>query len=269
MLQTVFTEKPTHQIDIALHKIEVEKNIDIIYAVEAGSRAWGFASPDSDYDVRFIYAYPIREYLRIDLSQDAIERIEGNIDLAGWDIFKAARLLRKSNPPLMEWLFSPTVYIETPYIQQLRDIARHNYSSLAVYYHYSRMACNNYRQYITNKTDNGTTEVPIKKYLYAVRPILALLYFEQHNSLPPINFLETMREVELETDISNAILELVEKKQAGLELGKGKPIPVLNEFIEQHLNRWLQHKPGKDNKRHNFRRLDDIVLTILENCKFS
>lgn len=251
--------------NITLRKIEAEKNIDILYAVESGSRAWGFASPDSDYDIRFIYVYPSREYLRLDHPQDTIERMEGDLDLAGWDIFKALRLLRKSNPPLMEWLFSPVVYTElVPHIEQLREVARRNYSSSAVFYHYSRMAFRNYRQYIANKIAEGAVEVPLKKYLYVVRPIVALLYLEQHRELPPTNFLETLREVELHSDTRNAILELVDRKIAGQEMGMDKPIPVLNAFAEDHLNKWLQHGAEKHGERRSFRELDDIVLAILK-----
>jgi hypothetical protein len=248
-----------------LDNIVHEKGVSILYAVESGSRAWGFASPDSDFDIRFIYAHPEREYLRIDQPQDTIERMEGDLDIAGWDIFKALRLLRKSNPPLMEWLFSPVVYTELPpYIEQLREVARRNYSSSAVFYHYSRMAFRNYRQYISNKIAEGITEVPLKKYLYVVRPIVALLYLEQHKELPPTNFLETLREVKVGSDTREAILELVRKKQAGLELGMDKPIPLLNAFAEEHLNKWTQHDPEKSGKRRDFKELDDIVLAILE-----
>lgn len=251
--------------NIALRQIEAEKNIDILYAVESGSRAWGFASPDSDYDIRFIYVHPSREYLRLDQPQDTIERMEGDLDLAGWDIFKALRLLRKSNPPLMEWLFSPIVYTElVPHIGQLREVARRNYSSPAVFYHYSRMAFRNYRQYIANKIAEGATEVPLKKYLYVIRPIVALLYLEQHQTLPPTNFLETLCEVELHNDTRNAIIELVERKRAGFELGMDKPIPILNAFAEDHLNKWMQQDPGEHGERRSFRELDDIVLAILE-----
>jgi uncharacterized protein len=251
--------------NITLRKIADEKGIDIIYAVESGSRAWGFASPDSDYDIRFIYHYPSREYLRIDQPQDTIERMEGDLDLAGWDIFKALRLLRKSNPPLMEWLFSPVVYLESvPYIENLREVARRNYSSSAVFYHYSRMAFRNYRQYISNKIAEGITEVPLKKYLYVVRPIIALLYLDQHKALPPTNFLETLRDVVIDNETRKAILELVGRKITGQELGMDKPLPVLNAFAEKHLGKWMQNDPEKDGKHHNFKELDDLVLAILE-----
>lgn len=97
-----------------------------------------------------------------------------------------------------------------------------------------------------------------------IRPIIALLYLEQHEELPPTNFLETLREVDLSSDTRNAILELVEKKRAGFELGMDRPIPILNTFAEDHLNKWMQHGPEKQGERRDFRELDDIVLAILE-----
>lgn len=255
----------TFKVLTALDSIAYEKGIYVLYAVESGSRAWGFASPDSDYDVRFVYHYPKSAYLRLDQPQDTIEHTDGELDLAGWDIFKALRLLRKSNPPLMEWLFSPVVYTERrACVEQLRDVARCNYSSSAVFYHYSRMAHRNYKQYIANKIADGRTEVPVKKYLYVIRPIVALLYLEQHRALPPTNFLETLRKTELDHDTRKAILELVGRKIAGHELGMDAPIPVLNAFAEEHLNKWMQHGPEKHEKRHDFKELDELVLNILD-----
>jgi len=96
-----------------LAAIEHTELVHILYACESGSRAWGFASPDSDYDVRFIYVRPRDWYLSIDLERrrDVIERpIEGVLDINGWDLRKALQLMRKSNPPLFEWLHSPLVY---------------------------------------------------------------------------------------------------------------------------------------------------------------
>jgi predicted nucleotidyltransferase len=113
----------------ALHIIETQKQVRILYACESGSRAWGFASHDSDYDVRFLYVHPASTYLRMDSPRDVIERpIVDDLDINGWDIFKALRLLRKSNPPLLEWLFSPIVYLEnSTSIEDLRKISRQFY----------------------------------------------------------------------------------------------------------------------------------------------
>src|SRR5258707_343582 len=222
-------------IQQACHTIEAQEQVRILYACESGSRAWGFASHDSDYDVRFLYVRPQRAYLRLDLPRDVIERpIVDDLDINGWDIFKALRLLRKSNPPLLEWLFSPMVYLETSRaIEELRAIALSFYSSTALYYHYSRMAAGNYRQYL-----NGKPEVILKKYLYIVRPLIALMFLEQQHQLPPTNFLETLGQVQLPEEVHARIHDLVARKLAGDELGMGAPDTLLNIFIEEQLNKW-------------------------------
>jgi uncharacterized protein len=123
---------------------EIEKNegVKILYACESGSRAWGFPSADSDYDVRFIYLHPVQWYLSIEKRRDVIEiPIFDNIDLSGWDLRKALQLFQKSNPPSFEWLGSPFVYMEQfSIIAKLRQLASVYYSSVASAYHYLHMA---------------------------------------------------------------------------------------------------------------------------------
>src|SRR5688572_24447307 len=101
------------EIKRELLRLETGNSIKILYAVESGSRAWGFASTDSDWDVRFIYIHKLEWYLQIEDKKDSLDKILPNeIDLAGWEIRKALKLFRKSNPPMMEWLRSPIVYSE-------------------------------------------------------------------------------------------------------------------------------------------------------------
>ena len=102
-------------IPAKLKEIESRENIRVIHCVESGSRAWGFASPDSDYDVRFIYVRPLEYYLRLDKTRDVIEwQLDDTLDINGWDLQKALRLLHSSNPTLFEWNNSPIIYKTTP-----------------------------------------------------------------------------------------------------------------------------------------------------------
>lgn len=153
-----------------LNNVETEECVKILYACESGSRAWGFPSADSDFDVRFLYLHPKDWYLSIDLEQkrDVIERpISDQIDLSGWDLRKALWLFRKSNPPLLEWLGSPIVYWERySTATQMRQLAETYYSPKACMYHYLHMARGNYREYLKGE------HVWIKKYFYVLRPIL-------------------------------------------------------------------------------------------------
>ena len=115
-----------------LDKIEQQYGVRVLHAVESGSRAWGFASPDSDYDVRFIYVRPKEDYLRLEKTRDVIELpIEGELDINGWDLDKTLRLLRASNPTLFEWFSSPIVYRETAFADEFRSVMLKYFSFIA------------------------------------------------------------------------------------------------------------------------------------------
>lgn len=137
------------KIQEQLRRIEEAENIKILLAVESGSRAWGFASPDSDYDVRFIYIRRLEDYLRLDAIRDVIELpIDDVLDINGWDLQKTLRLLHKSNPTLFEWFSSPIVYQKTEFADKFRDLMMHYFSSKKTLHHYVSMAEGNYREYL-------------------------------------------------------------------------------------------------------------------------
>lgn len=169
-----------------LQRAEQEHQVRILFAIESGSRAWGFASPNSDYDVRFVYAHPRDWYLAVDLEErrDVIEYpIVDDIDLNGWDVRKALRLLWKSNPALIEWLQSPITYCEHgDFRQQALALLPAIYTSERGLYHYRSMASKNYRGYL--KQD----EVPLKKYFYVLRPLLAARWIADGRGAPPMEF---------------------------------------------------------------------------------
>jgi len=243
-----------------LRDIEVQHQVRILYACESGSRAWGIHSSDSDYDVRFIYARPASAYLRLDVPRDVIERpISGDLDVSGWDVFKALRLLRKSNPSLFEWLFSPVNYLESsPVIGQLRGIAIQHFSEAAVFYHYRHMASGNYRQYIASKNP-----VLLKKYLYVVRPLVALLFLEKQRTLSPVYFPLTLYRVDLESEVRQAIEDLIERKQNGDELGMGAPNSLLNAWIDDLLTRWSKIPDDLNKVQSMTPRLNEALSVIL------
>ena len=149
------------QIQEKLREIERREECRILLAVESGSRAWGFASPDSDYDVRFIYVRPEKVYLRLDRTRDVIEvPINDELDINGWDIDKTLRLLHKSNPTVFEWFSSPIIYQSSAFADQFRPIMQKYFSSKAGLWHYLHMAEGNYRDYLRGKM------VRAKKYFY-------------------------------------------------------------------------------------------------------
>lgn len=215
-----------------LAAIEREENVRILYACESGSRAWGFPSQDSDYDVRFIYIRPVEWYLSIYERRDVIERpISDMLDINGWDLKKALNLFRKSNPPLMEWLQSPILYME-PYSAagQIRSISSQLFSPRSCMYHYLHMAKGNYREYLQG------AEVRIKKYFYVLRPILACEWIERYQSMPPIQFdLLVERLIPANSELSEAVRQLLVRKKAGEELDYEPRIQPINEYLEQRI----------------------------------
>ena len=150
------------EIESKLRHLEQEEKVCIFYACESGSRAWGFPSADSDYDVRFLYIHHKNWYLSIDDKRDVIELKNSDlIDISGWDIRKALKLLRKSNPPLLEWLQSPIVYQQRlDIVEKIRKLIPEYYSSKSCLYHYLHMAEGNFREYLKGEI------VWIKKYFY-------------------------------------------------------------------------------------------------------
>lgn len=229
-----------------ISEAEQEHDVRVIYAVESGSRAWGFESPNSDFDVRFIYAHPKDWYVAVDLEEkrDVIEYdIVDEIDINGWDIRKALKLYRQSNPAFIEWLQSPIVYVDDGYFAAAaRDLIQTVYSPEKGIYHYRSMAKTNYRGYLREK------EVPLKKYFYVLRPLLSIQWLEKFKTPAPIEFDKLRTLLTMDSKLNLEIENLLERKKASLEKEVGPSVPVINEFIEKELERLevYQDKPNSN-----------------------
>ncbi len=221
------------RIQAELDRIEAEEGVRVLYACESGSRAWGFASSDSDYDVRFVYVHAERWYLTIDQRRDTIERpITDDLDLAGWDLPKALGLYRKSNPPLAEWLGSPIVYREQgTCAARLRELLPRYYSPVAAFHHYLSMAEGNHRDYLRGEL------VKLKKYLYVLRPALACCWIERGLGPVPTEFGRLVEALVDDATVLAAIDDLLARKRAGGELDTAPPIAALSGWIEAELAR--------------------------------
>ena len=213
-----------------IKEIEEKENVRILHAVESGSRAWGFASPDSDYDVRFIYARSQDDYLGLRGMKDFLDwELNETLDINGWDLKKALQHFHKSNATLFEWANSPAVYRTTDAWKELYEsTARHYFSVKSAMYHYYGTASKNYHEYLTDDM------VKYKKYFYVLRPILACRWIEQRESPPPVLFDDLVRAV-LEEDMKSAVSELLEKKMRMPESEKAPAITGLNRYIERNL----------------------------------
>lgn len=211
-----------------LAKLSINQNVKILYAVESGSRIWGFESPDSDYDIRFIYIRPTNHYISIDVENksDVIEVMDGDLDFVGWDIRKALRLLRKSNPALLEWLNSPIVYCDRPERKLLNDVSFQYYSRSAGYYHYLHMAKGNYKKYI-----EGRDPCWLKKYLYVLRPLLAVQWIKEHLDPPPVSFDVLSYACITDKELQGEVDTLLYMKRQGNEMKTGPRMPAIDKFI--------------------------------------
>lgn len=208
-----------------LDQIEQDQHCRILLAVESGSRAWGFASPDSDYDVRFIYVRPREAYLRLEPLRDVIELpVNPVLDINGWDLQKTLRLLHKSNPTVFEWFSSPIVYRSSSFVQTFQPLMEQYFCAKSGLWHYLSMAKGNYRDYLQGEM------VKAKKYFYVLRPILACRWILHHGTPPPMRFAELM-EQELEEELMDTVKGLLAQKMAAPEVRQIPRIQTLNAYI--------------------------------------
>src|SRR5262249_53268952 len=218
-----------------LADIERTHAVRILFAVESGSRAWGFPPPDSDFDVRFVYLHPRDWYLSLVDRRDVIEIPidDEDHDISGWDFRKAMQPLLRSNPALYEWLVSPAVYLEDETTRaMLRSLAERGYAGKTMGWHYLRMADRTYKAHFRDRT-----EANLKKYFYVIRPLCALIWLVERGSLPPMNLGALLDGIELPALVRRAIGRLLEQKTRSSELGKGRRLRVLDDWIERHLAR--------------------------------
>lgn len=243
-----------------LAAIEQNHNVRILYALESGSRAWGFASRNSDYDVRFIYIHHPDWYLSIRDRRDVIEcPISNDLDICGWDLRKALGLFSKSNPPLLEWLGSPIVYKdEYGLADKLRSMLTTSFSPQRSMYHYLHMARGNYREYLKGEV------VKLKKYLYVLRPLLACVWVEKHGTTPPTEFARLVKDAQLSISLNAGIQELLAMKMSGNELDTAPRIPILNEFIEQMLDHYSLLSVKKPTPVADYDALDTLFRGMLQ-----
>lgn len=245
-----------------LKKIEETQHVKILHAVESGSRAWGFASPDSDYDVRFVYVRPEKEYLRIDEIRDFIEwKLDEVLDINGWDLQKALKLIGQGNTTIFEWINSPAVYLTTEEWSLVRQTANEFFSEKVACYQYYGTAASTYEKYLTGDT------VRYKKYLYALRPLLAANYIETYHHSPPVLFAE-LQKMPMTSELRAAIALLLKRKAVTTEMEKQPHIPEILSYIQKELVRQKERCNQMINdRRYNWERLNRCFANILQREK--
>jgi predicted nucleotidyltransferase len=221
------------EIESRLRSIEAEHGLRYLLAVESGSRAWGFPSPDSDYDVRFIYVRPLDWYLSIKAGRDVIETpLVDDIDLNGWDIRKAIGLLLKSNVIVNEWLESPIRYrADDAAVPAFRELVERLFDSNGAARHYASLG-----QTAAERWLGGSEPVAVKKYFYALRPALALRAMRTlAGRRPPMNLQQLQSVCDLPQPLNDIIDELVALKSVTNERGNARRYVELDRFIALEL----------------------------------
>ena len=233
----------------------------VLYCAESGSRAWGFGSPDSDYDVRFIYAHPNDWYLRLIEPRDVIEKgIDTDlIDLNGWDVRKALRLLLKSNPALYEWLISPIVYNDDgTFAAAARRLFLAHAAPMTLAGHYLSIARGQWQREIAD-----TATPRLKKYFYCIRPLLALQWIADRLSPPPMSIEGLRAATRVPPEVDQAIDLLLAAKRTTPELGKGARIAALDAWIEASLAAGLPNLGGRPDQAETIEAADRLLRATI------
>lgn len=242
-----------------IKEIEEKEHVRVLHVIESGSRAWGFASPDSDYDVRFIYVRDRNFYLSLENNKDFIDwELNEVLDINGWDLKKALQHFHKSNATLFEWSNSPVVYYTSDEWKQLYESVAYKYFACkATMYHYYGTANKNYHEYLMEDM------VKYKKYFYVLRPILACKWIEERKCPPPVLFDELINAV-LENEMKPTVEELIAKKVKMSESDKAPKIEMINKYIEEKLVYYkmlLETMP--DDRNPDWRPLNEAFIRMV------
>ena len=244
-----------------IRSIETKEGVKILLAVESGSRAWGFPSPDSDYDVRFIYLRKPTDYLKLNKVREVLEYpICNALDINGWDYFKALRLLHSSNPTLYEWFASPIAYAQHPTFKaDMQPLLTRYFSKWQIMNHYLSMAYNNAEGFITSP------EIKLKKYLYVLRALLSAKWVAEKGSSAPILFTELL-DSELDPEYRDIVDSLLNQEMNVSELNLIKKEEKLNSYTYKLYNKLkanLNETKGKPDP--GWEPLNQQFLFALEN----
>jgi len=243
------------KINERLTLIEKDKKSKILFACESGSRAWGFASPDSDYDVRFIYTKPIDWYLSVSDKKDFIDIMDGDFDAVGWELRKQLRLMVKSNIPALEHLFSPIIYKEnTVLVDELREIGKECFSPIKSMYHYLSMS-KNYLERLEGEN------IKLKDLFYALRTSLAGRWILENKTLPPIIFEEMLGLVDknIEDQIRSLMWAKSENNEDYFHVSNVELIRTISEIISVN-NKNIK---GLPNGKPNSERINSYLCKIV------
>jgi predicted nucleotidyltransferase len=255
-------------IERRLRLIEDEHKVTIVWAIESGSRAWGFPSPDSDYDCRFIFVRPLADYLSIEQKRDVIEvPIEEELDINGWDLFKMARLLLKGNAVAIEWLTSPIIYRGlTAFRDEWCREAERFVNRAALVRHYYHLGQGQFRRHMAQ-----ADAVSLKKVFYVLRPAVALRWLRLHpgRTLAPMHLPTLLAQVDLPEATRREIAALIEQKAVTREMGQGAFPNLISDLIGSEYEQALPEpaEPLSSSDQDGVTDFDRLIRRWIEACE--
>ncbi len=245
-----------------LEEIERAENVRVLFAAESGSRAWGFSSPNSDWDVRFVYVHPLEWYLTVEAGRDVIEVLtDDGFDASGWDIRKALQLYLKTNPSMLEWFGSPIVYKDDGVLREaLQALLPIYFNKTRALYHYYHIAANHQNRYLEKRG------VELKRYLYFLRALLACKWITEKETPPPVPFVELVDSEVSDSAIRQEIDYILALKRTSKEHDKKRVSDALWEYgqqLEEEVKQLLgAYHPTKENPKSN-KELDKLLYDII------
>lgn len=225
-------------IQTELDRLSEQHQIHIILAIESGSRAWGFPSRDSDYDVRIIYRHKPEWYLSVFDQKDTLnEPINGELDIAGWDLRKTLSLLYRGNAVAHEWLNSPVLYrADMEKLKDLSTFAKSAFNPLAAFSHYFYMS--------RNKLETlGRESVSGKTFLYGLRTLLCARWIQVFEEAPPMEFGVLVSQFICDSALSGEIAAMLDAKREG---GESESARVSDDLIMFARNGLVELASAKD-----------------------
>ena len=216
-----------------LEEVERENNVKVLLAVESGSRAWGFHSAGSDWDVRFVYVHQLDWYLKVNEGRDVIEHMyDDDVDLVGWELRKTLRLFQKSNPSLLEWLHSPIIYrADEVFLSRMRTLEPAFFNPIKTIYHYGSLFIKHDKRYLQNAAYS------LKRFLYYLRGILACRWIEERQSMPPVLFNDLVKAIVREESIRQKIDGLLALKRQSKE----NDLKEVDADLVEYARHWAEH----------------------------
>ena len=253
------------QIEEAIKTIESDRGCRVLFTMESGSRAWGFASPDSDYDVRGVYVKPLDWYLQLNtnLPDTIVEEFPGDLDISLWDLRKALVHTAKSNPSFFEWLKSPIVYRDCGLIDVMNTLKAECFDPVHVACHYASMLRK------SMEAQNADGSIRIKRLCYALRASVCVKYTMTFQQMPPTLFAETLKKVELSAEEREAIQEVLSRKECALETDTITPDSRLEKLLEDKLESIASSGLSKfDPSAETYARLEQLFRACVKGEMF-